>query len=140
MKLLKEQPQRVTVDGAIHGHYVLEEERPDGSVLLRPAPYPAVVPDYPGGVRRPTPSSRSSRANTARSSRPTAKVSPLAPPASPGGSYQVRFDPDALAEETTHTTDAGQAVAVELGRELETGRSTRQLRRCVPTPTTKRAC
>jgi hypothetical protein len=48
MKLVKEQPQHVTVDGAIHGDYVLEEERPDGSVLLRPAPYPAVLPNYPG--------------------------------------------------------------------------------------------
>jgi hypothetical protein len=54
----------------------------------------------------------------------------LAPPAAPGRSYPVRFDPDALAEDTAHATRAGQAVAAVLRRELETGRFTGQLRRC----------
>jgi hypothetical protein len=48
MRAMDAQPRRVTVDGAIHGDYVVEEQRPDGSVLLRPAAYPSVFPQYPG--------------------------------------------------------------------------------------------
>jgi hypothetical protein len=52
------------------------------------------------------------------------------PPASPGRSYPARYDPDALAEDLEHTTSAAASIAVQLQRELDTGRFTGQLRPC----------
>jgi hypothetical protein len=38
----------LTVSGDLAGDYVVDEQLPDGRLIIRPQPYPSVIPDRPG--------------------------------------------------------------------------------------------
>jgi len=40
--------RHLTVIGDLAGEYVVDEQLPDGRLVIRPQPYPSVVPDRPG--------------------------------------------------------------------------------------------
>ena len=91
MRLVKEQSQRVTVDGAIHGDYVLEEERPDGTSCCDPHRTPPSSRTYPG--RAATDAEFARFESEHGPFLPPDGEGALAPPASPGRSYPTRLLP-----------------------------------------------
>jgi len=40
--------RHLTVTGDLAGEYVIEEQLADGRLVIRPQPYPSVIPDRPG--------------------------------------------------------------------------------------------